>query len=43
MSDTHRTIEEYIQRHADQYCSGDKEEAKRHAIVQAVVESKSEE
>ena len=40
MSDTTRTVEEYIQRHAKQYCNGDVEVAKSHAIVRAVIEEK---
>ena len=43
MSDPHRTIEEYIQRYANDYCDGDVETAKTHAIVQAVIEEKQEE
>ena len=42
MSDTVRTVEEYIQRHARQYCNGDVEAAKEHAIVKALVEEKQE-
>ena len=33
MSDRSRTPEEFIQRYADQYCKGDVEVAKTHAIV----------
>ena len=40
MSDPTRTTEEYIQRYADDYCNGDVEEAKKHAIVQAVIQEK---
>ena len=40
MSDTNRNIDEYIQRYADDYCNGDVEEAKTHAIVQAVIQEK---
>lgn len=36
MSDTRITREEYIQRYADQYCNGDVEQAKTHAIVRGV-------
>ena len=40
MSDANRTIEEYIERHAHDYCGGNIEAAKSHAIVQAVIEEK---
>lgn len=40
MSDQVRTVEEYIQRHADTYHNGDTERAKQDAIVQAVIEEK---
>ena len=40
MSDTTRTPEEYIQSHAKQYCNGDTEAAKTHAIVKAVLHEK---
>ena len=40
MSDTVRTPEEYIERYAHDYCNGDIEAAKEHAIVQAVIEEK---
>lgn len=40
MSDPTRTTEEYIQRYANDYCNGDVEEAKKHAIVQAVIQEK---
>ena len=43
MSDQTRTVEEYIQRYANDYCDGDVEAAKSHAMVQAVVEEKQEE
>lgn len=43
MSDPVRTVEEYIQRHAKQYCNGDIEAAKSHAIVKAVIEEKQNE
>ena len=33
MSRLYRTKGEYIQRHAEQYCNGDVEEAKEHDIV----------
>ena len=36
MSDRSRTLEEFIHRHAIQYCDGDIEEAKTHAIVKEV-------
>ena len=40
MSDAYRTIDEYVTRYANTYCNGDTEEAKRHAIVKAVIEEK---
>lgn len=40
MSDTNRTVEEYIQRYAKDYCNGDTEAAKKHAIVKEVIEEK---
>ena len=40
MSDPYRTIDEYIERYARDYCNGDVEEAKKHAIVQAVIQEK---
>ena len=40
MSDPHRTVEEYIQRHADTYHNGDTERAKEDAIVKEVVKEK---
>ena len=43
MSDPTRTVEEYIQRYANDYCNGDVEAAKSHAIVKAVIEEKQEE
>lgn len=43
MSDTVITPEEYIKRHADQYCNGDVEVAKSHCIVKAVLEEKEKE
>ena len=43
MSDPTRTVEEYIQRYARDYCGGDVEAAKEHAIVQAVIEEKQNE
>lgn len=43
MSDTVRTVEEYISRYANDYCNGDIEAAKKHAIVKAVVEEKQSE
>lgn len=42
MSDPTRTVEEYIKRYANDYCNGDVEAAKSHAIVQAVIEEKQE-
>lgn len=40
MSDPTRSIEEYINRYARDYCNGDIEAAKQHAIVKAVIEEK---
>ena len=40
MSDPTRTLEEYIQRYANDYCNGDVEVAKSHAIVKAVLHEK---
>lgn len=42
MSDTVRTPEEYIQRYAHDYCDGDIEAAKSHAIVREVILEKTE-
>lgn len=39
MSEQHRTPEEYIERHAIQYCNGDKEAAAGQAIVKEVCKS----
>lgn len=36
MSEQHRTKKEYIEAHANQYCHGDKEEAKEQKIVKEV-------
>ena len=43
MSDPTRTVEEYIRRYANDYCGGDVETAKEHAIVKAVIEEKQKE
>lgn len=43
MSDPYRTPEEYIERYANDYCNGDIEAAKEHAIVKAVIEEKTKE
>ena len=43
MSDAVRTIEEYVTRYANTYCNGDIDEAKKHAIVKAVIEEKESE
>lgn len=40
MSDPYRTEEEYIQRYANDYCNGDIETAKEHAIVKEVIKEK---
>ena len=37
MSEQNRSKEEYIQRYADNYCDGDVERAKKHAIVREVI------
>ena len=39
MSEQHRTPEEYIERHAIQYCNGDKDAAAGHSIVKEVCKS----
>lgn len=43
MSDRQRTPEDYIERYANDYCGGDIEDAKKHAIVKSVVEEKQKE
>ena len=43
MSDPTRTPEEYIQRHANQYCNGDTSAAVNHAIVKEVIKEKEKE
>lgn len=43
VSDPYRTKEEYIERYANAYCSGNTEAAAEHAIVKAVLEEKSKE
>ena len=40
MSDPTRTAEEYIERYAKQYCNGDIEAARTHAIVREVMKEK---
>lgn len=40
MSDPNRSVEEYLERYAEMYCSGDVEEAKKHAIVREVMKTK---
>ena len=40
MSDQIRTPEEYIQRYARDYCGGDVEAAKEHALVKEVIREK---
>lgn len=40
MSDAVRTTDDYVTRYARDYCNGDIEEAKKHAIVKAVIEEK---
>ena len=42
MSDPYRTPEEYIERYARDYCGGDIEAAKEHAIVKDVIEEKQQ-
>ena len=41
MSDAVRTVDEYIARYARDYCNGNIEEAKKLAIVQAVINEKA--
>lgn len=41
MSDRERTPEEYIERYARDYCNGNKEIARQHAIVKALIEEKN--
>ena len=43
MSENNRTIEEYIERFAKDYCNGDKAAAEEHAIVKEVEQSLQEE
>lgn len=43
MSDTSRTKQEYLERYANTYCSGDTEEAEKHAIVREVMKEKERE
>ena len=43
MSDAVRTVDEYIRRYANDYCGGDIEEAKKHAIVKSVISEKKKE
>lgn len=43
MSDAVRTVKDYVSRYANDYCGGDIEEAKKHAIVKSVVEEKQKE
>ena len=40
MSDLYRITEEYVERYANDYCSGDTEAAKEHAIVKEVLKEK---
>lgn len=42
MSEPTRTVEEYIRRYANDYCNGDIETAKSHAIVREVIKEKQE-
>lgn len=39
MSENNRTIEEYIERFAKDYCNGDKAAAEEHAIVKEVIKT----
>lgn len=41
MSDTQRSIDEYLERYAKVYCNGDVEKAKKHAIVREVMREKA--
>ena len=43
MSDRERTPEEYLSCYAHDYCDGDIEAAKEHAIVKAGIEEKQKE
>ena len=43
MSEQNRTVEEYLERYAEMYCSEDIEEAKKHAIVRVVMKEKESE
>lgn len=43
MSDAVRTIDDYVSRYANDYCRGNIEEAKNHAIVKSVVWKKNRE
>lgn len=40
LSDTTRSIEDYVRRYADDYCNGDIEEAMNHILVKVVIEEK---
>lgn len=40
MSDPSRTKQEYLERYAEMYCSGNVEEAEKHAIVREVMKMK---
>lgn len=42
MSDEARTIEEYIERYARDYCGGDIEKAKKHITVKLVAYEKGD-
>lgn len=37
MSDTKRTSEEYVKHYANDYCGGDMQKAKEHAMVREVL------
>lgn len=43
MRENNITIEEYTRRYARDYCNGDIEEAKNHAVVKEVMQEKREE
>ena len=43
MSDTVRTIDDYVSRYANDYCGGDIVDAKNNAIVKSVISEKKKE
>lgn len=42
MSENNISIEEYTRRYANNYCGGDVEESRKHAIVKEVVKEKQQ-